>query len=70
MSEVQQSHPEDVRYIRNFRMSGQTELIIPVPVIPGFNDTEKELLDIAEFADSLPGVRQIHLLLYIVVEYC
>lgn len=40
------------------------ELIVRVPVIPGFNDTEKELMDIAAFADALPGVRQIHLLPY------
>lgn len=44
--------------------SRQTELIIRVPVIPGFNDTEKEILEIAKFADSLPGVQQIHLLPY------
>jgi pyruvate formate lyase activating enzyme len=44
--------------------SGMTELIIRVPVIPGFNDTEKEILDIAAYADSLPGVEQIHLLPY------
>lgn len=44
--------------------SRQTELIIRVPVIPGFNDTEKEILEIATFADMLPGVRQIHLLPY------
>ena len=42
----------------------QTELIIRVPVIPGFNATEQELLDIAKFADTLPGVRQIHILPY------
>ena len=45
-------------------MSRQTELVIRVPVIPGFNDTEKELLDIAKFADNLPGVRKIHILPY------
>ena len=45
-------------------MSKQTELVIRVPVIPGFNDTEKELLDIAQFADNLPGVRKIHILPY------
>ena len=45
-------------------MSKQTELVIRVPVIPGFNDTEKELLDIAQFADNLPGVTKIHILPY------
>ena len=44
--------------------SGQTELIIRVPVIPGFNATEEELLAIAKFAETLPGVRQIHILPY------
>lgn len=39
-------------------------LIIRVPVIPGFNDTEKEIGDIAAFAVSLPNVDEIHLLPY------
>lgn len=45
-------------------MSRQTELVIRVPVIPGFNDTQKELLDIAQFAEQLPGVKKIHILPY------
>ena len=44
--------------------SGMCKLIIRVPVVPGFNDTEKELLDIARYADSLPGVENIHILPY------
>ena len=44
--------------------SGACELIIRVPVVPGFNATEAELLDIAKFADTLPGVSQIHILPY------
>ncbi len=44
--------------------SGQTQLIIRVPVVPGFNDTEAELLDIARYADRLPGVEEIHILPY------
>ena len=44
--------------------SRQTELVIRVPVITGFNDTEQEILEIATFADMLPGVRKIHLLPY------
>ena len=39
-------------------------LIIRVPVIPGFNDTEAEIGDIARFTASLGGVREIHLLPY------
>jgi len=44
--------------------SGMTELIIRVPVIPGFNATVKEITDIANFAATLPDVQEIHLLPY------
>lgn len=40
------------------------ELIIRVPVIPTFNDTEEEIADIARFAANLSGVRELHLLPY------
>lgn len=40
------------------------KLIIRVPVIPGFNDTAKELHDIAEFAYSTLGVGEMHILPY------
>ena len=40
------------------------QLIIRVPVVPTFNDTEEEILSIARFAKSLPGVEEIHLLPY------
>ncbi len=39
-------------------------LVIRVPVVPTFNATEAEILAIARFADSLPGVERIHLLPY------
>ena len=52
---------ENARKIAESRMC---ELIIRVPVIPGFNDTEEELLAIAAYADTLPGVTQIHILPY------
>lgn len=39
-------------------------LVIRVPVIPTFNDTPEEILSIARFAASLPGVKQLHLLPY------
>ena len=42
----------------------KTNLVIRVPVIPTFNCTIKEIQDIAVFADSLPGVKKIHLLPY------
>ena len=40
------------------------KLIIRVPVIPTFNDTEEEILEIAEFAKELPNVNELHLLPY------
>ncbi len=40
------------------------KLIIRVPVIPTFNDTEAEIEAIARFASGLHGVREIHLLPY------
>lgn len=52
---------ENARKIAESRMC---ELIVRVPVIPSFNDTEAEILEIAAYADSLPGVSQIHLLPY------
>ena len=41
-----------------------SRLVIRVPVVPTFNATEAEILAIARFADSLPGVERIHLLPY------
>ena len=40
------------------------ELIIRVPTVPTFNATDAEIADIARFAQSLPGVKQLHLLPY------
>lgn len=48
---------------RKIAESGQN-LIIRVPVIPTFNDTPEEILEIAQFARSLKGVKQLHLLPY------
>ncbi len=44
--------------------AGARELIIRVPVVPGFNATPEEILEIARFAKSLPGVEKLHLLPY------
>lgn len=44
--------------------SQMTELSIRIPVIPTFNDTREEIAAIAKFADTLPGVKKIHLLPY------
>lgn len=41
-----------------------SDLTIRVPVIPTFNDTEREISAIAEFAKTLPGVKNLHLLPY------
>ena len=49
---------------RRVALSGQTRLIIRVTVIPSFNDTVEEIRGIAEFADTLPGVEELHLLPY------
>lgn len=40
------------------------ELIVRTPVIPTFNATKEEIRDIAEFAKTLEGVREMHLLPY------
>lgn len=44
--------------------SGMVDLTIRVPVIPTFNDSEKEIYDIAMFASALNGVKKLHLLPY------
>lgn len=37
---------------------------VRVPVIPSFNHTKEEISKIAEFASTLPGVQELHLLPY------
>lgn len=49
---------------RRVALSGQTRLVIRVPVIPTFNDSVEEIQGIASFAATLPGVNKIHLLPY------
>ena len=51
---------ENARFIA----SRAKKLIIRVPVIPGVNDSEEEIGNIARFTASLPGVNEIHLLPY------
>ncbi|HML45625.1 MAG TPA: glycyl-radical enzyme activating protein [Clostridia bacterium] len=41
-----------------------SELVVRVPVIPGFNDTTADIREIAAFAASLRGVKALHLLPY------
>ncbi len=49
---------------KKIAQSGMTELIIRVPVIPGFNDRVDEIEVIASYAASLDGVERLHLLPY------
>ena len=49
---------------KKIAQSGQTRLVIRVPVIPGFNDRVDEIEGIARFANALPGVDKMHLLPY------
>lgn len=42
----------------------ETNLIIRIPVIPTFNHTKDEIKDIANFAKTLSGVKEVHLLPY------
>lgn len=54
------------RILENARRAAEehSDITIRVPVIPGFNDTEKEISDIAFFAKSLRGVKKLNLLPY------
>ena len=58
-------HPNE-RILENARRMAPlaSELVVRVPVIPGFNDTEADIRNIAAFAASLRGVRALHLLPY------
>jgi pyruvate formate lyase activating enzyme len=52
--------------LENARKIAQTgaNLIIRIPVVPSFNHTTDEIKDIAAFAKTLPGVKELHLLPY------
>ncbi|MDG3085918.1 glycyl-radical enzyme activating protein [Vibrio hannami] len=39
-------------------------IVIRVPVVPGFNDTDEELKEIIDFAASLESCKELHLLPY------
>lgn len=60
---IGQSNEKVLENARKIAESGQN-LIIRVPVVPTFNDTEEEILEIARFTRSLKGVEQLHLLPY------
>ncbi len=44
--------------------SGACKLVIRVPVVPTFNDSEREIEAIASYAGNLKGVEKMHLLPY------
>ncbi len=54
------------RILENARWIAQNaaHMVVRVPVIPTFNDTEAEIASIARFAGELPGVKELHLLPY------
>ncbi len=56
----------NLRILENARKIAESdvELIIRTPVIPTFNDNEKDILAISKFASSLKGVKEHHLLPY------
>lgn len=60
---IGQSNEKVLSNARKIAETGQN-LIIRVPVIPTFNATPEEILEIARFARSLKGVKQLHLLPY------
>lgn len=51
---------DNIRYIAE----NTSSLTIRVPTVPTFNDTPEEIAAIARFADSLPVVKELHLLPY------
>ena len=53
---------ENIERISRSLKSGQT-ITVRVPTIPGFNDTEREIREIARFAKSI-GAEALHLLPY------
>lgn len=50
--------------VRRVAESGMTNLSIRIPVIPGFNDTVKEIRDIGAYTRQLGHVERLHLLPY------
>jgi pyruvate formate lyase activating enzyme len=39
-------------------------VVVRIPVIPGFNHTEKEMKEMIDFASSITGIKEIHFLPY------
>lgn len=57
---------DNIKVLENAKKISESgaNLTIRVPVIPGFNDSEKEISDIARFAKSLKNVKHMHILPY------
>jgi len=60
---TKQSNELILENAKRIAASGQ-HVIIRVPVVPTFNDTPEEILEIANFARTLKGVTELHLLPY------
>lgn len=52
--------------LENARRIGESgaNMVVRVPVVPTFNDTDMEILMIALYAAQIPGVKELHLLPY------
>lgn len=48
----------------HFLASSSAEIIVRVPVVPGFNDSREDIRQLGEFISSLSSVREIELLPY------
>lgn len=57
-------HSNDVILRNAPRIAALSQVIVRVPVIPTFNYSEPEILDIARYAKTLPHVKEMHLLPY------
>ena len=55
---------DNARFIAQYTSTHENSLTIRVPVVPTFNATRAEIADIARFANTLPGVKELHLLPY------
>ena len=50
--------------VKRLATEADVDVVVRVPVVPGFNDTPDEIADIAGFVKGLPKIKQLHLLPY------
>jgi pyruvate formate lyase activating enzyme len=50
--------------VKKLAAESSVEMIVRVPVVPGFNDTPIEISEIAAFVSTMPRIKQLHLLPY------